>query len=461
MALKFGRGIRTVKTEDPITGARIKDPQVYGKKTEYGTVSSWPEVREMYKAGKLKGTFEGRKTNPAIMEYLSGNIDILSDKEFDEPILGISGNEKGQFTSLISNFKPGGKQYTALSKKQAGYGLPKLGTGQAYGFDTGNTIADYTSARGGAGASIGTDLETFRKKAEEAPVVIPPVVEKPVVKTPDPTPPVDNTDDGVRMTPLKPTKVDAKTNPKLRQAKPPVVVEKEAFVTPEKNYKLPKKVSMNPFAKGATSQGSTKRYLGQVAESVGSRVKNVLKGNVNKGYMKEQKLFYDTYGGGETIGKEGFGDMSLDEVRGLKKKIKADPALSKSDFKEGKKDLNSAIRLKKLESKDKVNFWTEAKGKEYRNSADYETSRSAYRSQTDNPANSNTITNQQAKLGVASADAAPTSYYATRGQMKDEFAKNNPTASKQEIRQGVRGQIKTNRQTQIDLRKKEQESGMY
>jgi hypothetical protein len=254
--------------------------------------------------------------------------------------------------------------------------------------------------------------------------------------------------------------------PKEKKPKEPVVVEKDAFVTPEKRYKIPKKVSMNPLAKGARQPEKWKNYAGQVGEAIGSRVKNVLKGNVNKGYMREQKLFYDTYGGGETIGKEGFGDMSLGEVRDLKKTIRKDQDLSRSDFKEGKRDLNSAIRLKKLESKDKVNFWTEGKGKEYRNSADYETSRAAYKSQTENATNSNTIANQQAKngqakLGEEATNAAPTSYFGTRSQMKDKYREMNPTASKQEVRKGVRTEIQTNKQTQIDLRKKEKEKGMY
>lgn len=452
MALKFGRS--TPKTTDPITGARIADPDVIGKKYSSGTVSSWPDVRKLYKAGRLDEELKGRTMNPQIMEYLSGKTDKLSDVEFEEPILGFVERETGgQRRTLETNYKKGGKNYTALDKTAAAVqGQPKPDPGQMRIFTSESKVTDSRNRAQGAAWTHGVDLDVYRKKPDPLPVVKPPVVEQATIVPPVPT------EDKIQP--------PAAATPKKVKVKPPVVVEKEAFVTPEKNYKLAKKVSMNPLAKGARQPEKWKNYAGQVGEAIGSRVKNVLKGNVNKGYMKEQKLFYDTYGGGETIGKEGFGDMSLDEVRGLKKKIKADPALSKSDFKEGKRDLNSAIRLKKLESKDKVNFWTEAKGKEYRNSADYETSRSAYKSQTENATNSNTIQNQQAKneqakLGAAAADAAPTSYYATRGQMKDEFAKNNPTATPRQIRQGVRTEIKTNRQTQIDLRKKEQEKGMY
>jgi len=433
MALKFGRSIP--KTTDPKTGARIADPEVFGRVIPEGTVSSWPKVREMYKAGVFGEEGKNANFGPEVMKYLSGEVNTLSDTEFEEPILSRIPREGGGTKPALQAFlKPGGKAYAAMEAKTKRKPV------------TAGKINQYSTNQYGSGndLSVGetTDLGTFRKKLEPAQKKVEPIQAK--------VEPVTSV-----VTEDKP-KPQAVVVPKKPKVKEPVVKEKEAFVTPEKNYKTVKKVSMNPLAKGATSQGSTKRYIGKVAESVGSRVKNVLKGNVNKGYMREQKLFYDTYGGGETIGKEGFGDMSLDEVRGLKKQIKADPALSKSDLKEGKIDLNSAIRLKKLESKDKVNFWTEGKGAEYRNSADYESSRAAYRSQTANATNQNNIPNQQAKLGEA-----PTSFFTTRGQMKDKYKEDNPTATPRQIRQGVRTEIKTNRQTQIDLRKKEQEKGMY
>lgn len=439
MALKFGRS--TVKTTDPKTGARIADPAVYGQETTSGTVSSWPEVRKMYQSGKFKQNFEGRQMNQDVMDYLSGTKgDKLSDVEYEDPIISTVQGVDGRYAVLQTNYKKGGTKYKQLDK-QAGTYQGKIEPGKMRVFDSGGKLSDVYSA-GGGGNSVDTDLDIYRKKSEEAPVVKPPVN-----VTPDP-PPAVVTDD-------KP-KTEAVVVPKTPKVKAPVVKEKEAFVTPEKNYKTVKKVSMNPLAKGATSQGSTKRYLGQVKEAIGSRVKNLLKGNVNKGYMREQKSFYDTYGGGETIGKEGFGEMSLGEVKNLKKEIRKDKDLSRSDFKEGKSDLNSAIKLKRLEERGKVKFWTEGKGAEYRNSADYETSRAAYKSQTENATNQNNIPNQQAKLG-----ASPTSFFTTRGQMKDKYATDNPTATPRQVRQGVREEIKTNRQTQIDLRKKEKEKGMY
>lgn len=85
-----------------------------------------------------------------------------------------------------------------------------------------------------------------------------------------------------------------------------------------------------------------------------------------------------------------------------------------------------------------------------------------FRAQYENATNRNTIANQQATNAAA---ATPTSSFSssvvTRGQMKDKFKTDNPTATPRQVRQGVREEIKTNRQIQIDLRKKEQEKGMY
>ena len=433
MALKFGRS--TVKTTDPKTGARIADPAVYGQETISGTVSSWPEVRKMFQSGKFKQNFEGRQMNQDVMDYLSGTKgDKLSDVEYEDPIISTSQGVDGRYATLETNYKKGGTKYKQLDK-QAGTYHGKMEAGTMRVFDSGGKLSDVYSAGGGA-HSIGTDLDTYRKKPDPAPPV-----DVPKTETPDPAPAVVTED--------KP-KPPAVVVPKTPKVKAPVVVEKKAFIKPETRIKVNKKVNMNPLAKGARQPEKWKNYAGQVGRSIGSRVGNLLKGNLNKGYNREERLFYDTYGGGETIGKEGFGDMSLGDVKDLKREIRRDSNLSKSDFKEGKSDLNSAIRLKRLEERGKVNFWTEGKGKEYRNSSDYVDSRSAYKSQTANATNQNNIPTQQAKLdqaqlGAAAANASPTSFYTTRGQMKDKYKENNPTASPRQVRQGVRAEAAANR----------------
>lgn len=75
----------------------------------------------------------------------------------------------------------------------------------------------------------------------------------------------------------------------------------------------------------------------------------------------------------------------------------------------------------------------------------------AFRAQYENATNRNNIPTQQAKLdqaqlGAAAANASPTSFYTTRGQMKDKYKENNPTASPRQVRQGVRAEAAANRE---------------
>jgi hypothetical protein len=83
-----------------------------------------------------------------------------------------------------------------------------------------------------------------------------------------------------------------------------------------------------------------------------------------------------------------------------------------------------------------------------------------YRAQEDNATNSNTVTNQQAKLDAAAANASPTSFYTTRGQMKDKFKTDNPTATPRQIRQGVRLESATNKKMLQEQAKRMKETGM-
>lgn len=70
----------------------------------------------------------------------------------------------------------------------------------------------------------------------------------------------------------------------------------------------------------------------------------------------------------------------------------------------------------------------------------------AFRAQYENATNRNTIANQQATNAAA---ATPTSSFSssvvTRGQMKDKYKENNPTASPRQVRQGVRAEAAANR----------------
>lgn len=70
-----------------------------------------------------------------------------------------------------------------------------------------------------------------------------------------------------------------------------------------------------------------------------------------------------------------------------------------------------------------------------------------FRAQYENATNRNTIANQQATNAAA---ATPTSSFSssvvTRGQMKDKFKTDNPTASPRQVRQGVRSEAAANRE---------------
>ena len=474
MALKFGRS--TVKTTDP-QGNRIADPEVVGRKTEYGTVSSWPEVKKLYQAGKLKGTFEGRKTNPDIMKYLSGKENVLSDVEYDEPVLDMYENDKGKYISLMSNLKSGGKQYKALATKQATYGgQNKLGPGQSYLFDAASTISDYTTSRGGAGGSVGTDLETFRKKTDPVPVVEPPVVAQT-----DPVPAVP-TEDKVQP--------PAAVAPKKVIVKPPVVVEKEELTWENPKFVKAKGVGV-PQTKIKQSGKSGVQGAGK-KKMVGGTDGSIIKYNTEK--RRSSAYYGDNTATGKTITGKTESELRKlkEETKGEIKSIKkegrfADARDLRGDLSQIRKatryardsdisvDQNTGLTLEGQGSN--IKYFTPEKtkrviedGKNIRNEGamfgykDYQAQEKAktFKSQADNPANRNRSWDRIQGPSEGTA-AAPSIYSAsdTRSQMKDKFATANPTATPRQIRQGVRTEIKTNRQTQIDLRKKEQEKGMY
>jgi hypothetical protein len=85
----------------------------------------------------------------------------------------------------------------------------------------------------------------------------------------------------------------------------------------------------------------------------------------------------------------------------------------------------------------------------------------AYRAQNENAANKNTIGSQMQKLQGAAATPSIYSASDTRSQMKNKFATANPTASRSQIRQGVRTEIQTNKQLMKDVQETQKKKGMY
>ena len=86
----------------------------------------------------------------------------------------------------------------------------------------------------------------------------------------------------------------------------------------------------------------------------------------------------------------------------------------------------------------------------------------AFRAQYENATNRNNMSKKLAD--VATAAAKPTSSFSssvvTRGQMKDKYKENNPTATPRQIRQGVRLEVDANKQLMKDVQETQKKTGM-
>jgi len=130
---KYGRF--SPDTTDPLTGARIADPEVFGNKLPGGgVVSSWPELRKAFQAGKLNEDFFGKggtKEKPTgenryknfpseVKNYLEGRTDKLDDINYDEPVMEEAFAEHGskrKITRANLNLKPGSPKWKSSIKK--------------------------------------------------------------------------------------------------------------------------------------------------------------------------------------------------------------------------------------------------------------------------------------------------------------------------------------------------------
>ena len=330
--MKTGR--LTPKTTDPKTGARIADPEVYGKKVEEGTVGSWPEARKIYQKEKNL-SLKNYEYNPTVKNYLEGKTDKLDDKEFEEPIIHYSADavSSRRHADFFTGFKKGSKGYKAAdarSKSIEGkfYENPKEGQMQYY--NSAETMSNIQKTGWGSRGSI-TDLDQFRKKPVKA------EFNKPGAP-PTPTKPEDLTLPG-KMDIRKAGPI--KGNTKLAKGKPTKVAEKAAFVNPAKNVKRKDSVDMNPLAQGARSKGAGERYVRQVINSIGKT------GDNNRGYRKEEKRF-KAYAGTTATG-DSFRDMNPGEIKAYREKAKSARAEYRkqpaSDVKSmGKAAMTSEIR---------------------------------------------------------------------------------------------------------------------
>jgi len=96
------------KTTDPITKARIADPNKMGKVNPQGfsMVTSWPELRTAYEKGELPSDIlEGAPKD--IVSYMKGDTNILSEK-YAEPEYNINPDTQ-EIATLRSMGDPGSK----------------------------------------------------------------------------------------------------------------------------------------------------------------------------------------------------------------------------------------------------------------------------------------------------------------------------------------------------------------
>ena len=342
--MKTGR--LTPKTTDPKTGARIADPEVYGKKVSEGRVGSWPEARQLYQKEKDRG-LKGMEYNPAVKNYLEGKTDKLDDKEFEEPVFdsSVDPDTGRRHQSFYSNYKPGGKGYKAheaRSKSIEGkfYEAPK--EGQINQYNSSETMSNITRTGFGSRGTF-TDLDQYRKKP-----VTPPAPAK-AGAPPTPTKPEEITFNKLPLP--KPTKLT--TNTKLAKGKPTKVVERSDFVNPGKSVNRVK-VKTGPALthgkggglvkdRGRAGVGNNPRDSGLKAARVVKDTKNIY----NRGYNKEEKRF-KAYAGTTATG-DSFRDMNPGEIKAYREEAKSARAEYRkqpaSDLKAmGKAAMTSEIR---------------------------------------------------------------------------------------------------------------------
>jgi hypothetical protein len=391
----------TPKTTDPKTGARIADPEVYNKKVEEGTVSSWPEARKVYQADKGSGRKLGPSSidyHPAVKSYLEGKTDKLSDTEFDEPIMHSSSDENGlgRYKTFYSNLKKGGKLYNenvARSKSYEGkyYEAPK--EGQISQYHNAQTMASVKKV-GHSSRGTATDLDQFRKKPVKA-------------EYNKPTPAKPSVPEDLTL----PGKMDIrkagpiKSTTKLAKGKPTKVTEKAAFVNPPKprSYKSEKSSLRNDHrllgvdytAKVRTNLNTGRRKL--YVENV-----QLARKSAPKGYNKEEKRFKAYVGKTATDDSfEGMLSKDIKKYRQEAKSIRADYRKQPdSDVKSmGKAAMTSEIRqsrkaqaFAKDAEKGKTKFFTD---KNYKGPIVRD-----YRESSQNAANRNTMDAKLKSIGA-------------------------------------------------------------
>ena len=280
-----------------------------------------------------------------------------------------------------------------------------------------------------------------------------------------------------KLDPLKPTKIDQKKG-KLRMPK-----EEEDLTWQEPNFVKAKGVRV-PQTRIKTSgksgiEGGGKNKM--VGGTEGSRIKYNTEGRQSMAYFSGntsigdkitgkteselRDLKKETRGEGVRMLKEGRLGDALTIGKDLGTIRKATRYAKKGDISIGsktgsvKEGQESTLKYftperTKTNNEGAMYGYKEYKAQE-KNKVEQARLEPAFRAMYDNAANRNTVGSQMEKLQGA---AAPTNSYSslaiTRGQMKDKYATDNPTASRSQVRKGVRDQIDSNRKLMQEVDKK-------
>lgn len=340
---------------------------------------------------------------------------------------------------------------------------------------TGTNFTDYSQIYGddynpirdrGKVSQYGSNVHTPKDEAGLSFRNVTPVRPDPYVAGPT-LPDIDPTK--VEWNPVKPMDsrpklIDQKKYGKLRPAKEEEVPTWEAPILEKKKA---------THMRGTRITGSTVTDKGKYVKSK-TGIENAARIKISDAVVP-QRIKYNTekrqsaaYYGNETVTGEKITGKTASELKSLKQEVKGDVKRIKGegrlkDARDVRGDLpqiRKAIRYaEKAEggpselryfTKDAMDGYKDVQ--KYNNTKVKEQQYGSYLNQTfkgqaDNATNNNTVANQQAKLGAAAADASPTSFYNTRSQMKEKYATDNPTATPRQIRQGVRTEAATNRQT--------------
>jgi hypothetical protein len=438
MALKFGRS--TVKTTNPPTEIIVKSEKQTPKKT--------PE--RIAKEAKY-----------------NADLDVYNKSKADQSAA------EAEYSSSMGKYNENMKKYNESKvgtpyESMWGASLNKEQLDRIIASDsgTGGLVPSKIRVRKGADAELFTkNYEKNTDKGSGAQFL--PEYVQPVTptkrKTTSVSEPVEDWD--AEILPMKITSVTTK-KPKLRQAKEDLTWDAPKFVK-EKGVRVPMtklKTGGKSGVKGAHSkvvggiEGSAMKYNTEKRRSAAYYGDNTSTGEKITGKTESElrDLKKETRGEGVRMLKEGrLGDAltigkDLSQIRKATRYTKdADLGV---DSKTGVtlEGQGSNLRYFTPERTKRIN----ENGKQVRGEGamagykDFQTQEKgkAFRAQYENATNRNTISNQQSTNAAA---AAPTNSYSslatTRGQMKDKFAAANPTATRSDVRKGVRAEIAANR----------------